>query len=166
MSTEPQIITITEKKLVGMRINTSLSDDKTTALWQQFMPRRNEIKNKLESGFYDVKVYPSNFEMKDFTPQTIFEKWAAIEVSLFNQIPNSMESYTIKGGKYAVFMHKGPASSFHKTLQYIFGVWLPDANYTLDNRAHFEIMGETYKPDDPNAEEEVWIPIKWNDQDE
>jgi AraC family transcriptional regulator len=28
------------------------------------------------------------------------------------------------------------------------------------DRSHFEIMGEKYKLNDPNSEEEVWIPIK------
>jgi AraC family transcriptional regulator len=37
---------------------------------------------------------------------------------------------------------------------------LPGSDYSLDSRAHFEILGKKYKHDDPNSEEEVWIPIK------
>jgi AraC family transcriptional regulator len=47
-----------------------------------------------------------------------------------------------------------------KTFQYIFGTWLPNSEYVLDNRPHFEILGEKYKNDDPTSEEEIWIPIK------
>ena len=32
--------------------------------------------------------------------------------------------------------------------------------YTLDDRPHFEILGEKYKNQDPDSEEELWIPIK------
>ncbi|MGK2861531.1 MAG: GyrI-like domain-containing protein [Chitinophagaceae bacterium] len=43
---------------------------------------------------------------------------------------------------------------------YIFNTWLPPSGYDLDNRPHFEILGEKYKNDDPLSEEEIWIPIK------
>ena len=52
------------------------------------------------------------------------------------------------------------ASEFSKTMQHIFTRWLPESNYRLDNRPHFEVLGERYKNNDPNSEEEVWIPIK------
>jgi AraC family transcriptional regulator len=37
---------------------------------------------------------------------------------------------------------------------------LPNLGYTLDDRAHFEVLGEKYKNNDPLSEEEIWIPIK------
>jgi len=30
----------------------------------------------------------------------------------------------------------------------------------LDNRPHFEVLGEKYKNGDPESEEEIWIPVK------
>jgi AraC family transcriptional regulator len=57
-------------------------------------------------------------------------------------------------------LHKGAASDGPKTFQYIFGTWLPDSEYLIDNRPHFEILGEKYKNEDPTSEEEIWIPIK------
>ena len=63
------------------------------------------------------------------------------------------------GGLYAVFFYKG-SSSDTKIFQYIFTNWLPDSGYTLDNRPHFEILGENYKNGDPGSEEEIWIPVK------
>jgi AraC family transcriptional regulator len=32
--------------------------------------------------------------------------------------------------------------------------------YFLDDRPHFEILGDKYKNGDPDSEEEIWIPIK------
>jgi hypothetical protein len=32
----------------------------------------------------------------------------------------------------------------------------------LDNRPHFEILGEKYKNADPDSEEDVYIPVKQN----
>ncbi len=37
---------------------------------------------------------------------------------------------------------------------------LPNSEYELENRPHFEVLGEKYKNNDPNSEEEIWIPIK------
>ncbi len=45
-------------------------------------------------------------------------------------------------------------------MKYIFGSWLPESEYELDSREHFEVLPETYQPMNPKAREEVWIPIK------
>lgn len=74
--------------------------------------------------------------------------------------PPEMETYLLKGGKYAVFIHQGLASEATKIMQYIFGQWLPQSKYVLDSREHFEILPEGYSPLDPQAREEIWIPIK------
>ena len=84
----------------------------------------------------------------------------SIEVSDINAIPDDMESYTLTGGLYAVFTHKGAAATGPETFRYIFGTWLPASEYGLDNRAHFEILGDKYRNDDPDSEEEIWIPIR------
>lgn len=95
-----------------------------------------------------------------FSPTKLFEKWAAVEVSSFDAIPDGMASYNLKGGKYAVFIHRGLASSAPRTMGYIFGEWLPDSGYELDDREHFEVLPPGYNPLDDNAQEEVWIPVK------
>jgi len=42
---KPRIENITKKYLIGMRIKMTLANNKTSELWQQFMPRPKEIKN-------------------------------------------------------------------------------------------------------------------------
>jgi AraC family transcriptional regulator len=156
---EPRIEILQEKKLVGKRIVMSLSTDKTVDLWRSFMPMRKEIKNIIGNELYSMQVYSQTY-FNDFNPNTEFEKWACMEVTDFDSIPNEMESFTLKGGLYAVFLHKGTASEGQKTFQYIFETWLPNSVYVLDNRPHFEILGAKYKNEDPDSEEELWIPIK------
>jgi AraC family transcriptional regulator len=155
---EPKIQTLAEKKLIGKRMWMSLSNNKTGELWKSFMQRRKEIKNNIGSDLYSMQMYdPSYFT--NFNPQSEFEKWAAIEVVDFNVIPEGMESFTLQGGQYAVFFYKGPVSSGPKIFQYIFGTWLPKSEFILDHRPHFELLGEKYKNEDPDSEEEIWIPI-------
>lgn len=157
---QARIEILREKKLVGKSIIMSLANNKTNELWKWFMSERNQIKNTLGSDLYSMQIYDKSLDFKDFNQNTEFEKWAAIEVADFNTIPDKMGSYTLISGLYAVFVHKGPSNEFQKTFQFIFGQWLPSSEYNLDKRPHFEILGEKYKNNDPNSEEEVWIPIR------
>lgn len=156
---KPRIETLAGKKLVGNRIRMSFSDNRTFELWRGFMPRRKEIRNSLGTDLYSVEVYPPTFWEK-FSTGTEFEKWAAIEVSDFNAPPDQMETLTLPAGLYAVFVHRGPASTGSETYDYIFKSWLPNSDFTLDNRPHFAVMGEKYKQNDQDSEEEIWIPVK------
>jgi AraC family transcriptional regulator len=154
---EPRIEIISEKKLIGKRMIMSLSDNKTSDLWRSFMPYRKEIKS-IDSNLYSLQIY-GDLYFADFNPNTTFKKWAAVEVTDFNNIPNDMETFILESGSYAVFSYKG-SSSDNSIFEYIFANWLPNSQYELDNRPHFEILGEKYKNNDPNSEEEIWIPIK------
>jgi len=123
------------------------------------MPRRNEIDHKAGQDLFSVEVYDPHF-FQPFDINREFEKWAAVEVSVLNTLPDKMKSLTIPGGVYAVFLYKGPASEAEKTYRHIFMTWLPASGYLLDNRPHFALMGEKYKHEDPSSEEEIWIPVK------
>ena len=155
---KPRIETISEKKLVGKRLTMSLADNKTGDLWKSFIPRVKEITNTLTSDFTSLAVYRSTYFV-DFSPINEFEKWATIEVSGFENILNDLETFKLTGGLYAVFDYKG-SSNDPSIFQYIFGTWLPNSDYLLDDRPHFEVLGEKYKNADPNSEEEIWIPIR------
>jgi AraC family transcriptional regulator len=156
----PDIREIPEKKLVGMRMKMSLAFNQTPALWKRFMQRRREIKNNLSSELISMQVYEAGFDIRSFNMNTIFEKWAATEVDELDAIPADMESIILPAGLYAVFLHIGDASTGPQTFQYIFGTWLPNSGYILDDRPHFEVLGEKYKNEDPDSEEEIWIPIR------
>jgi AraC family transcriptional regulator len=155
----PRIETINEKKLVGKQMIMCYADYKIGELWASFMPRRNEIQNKLSNDLISLVVYsPTHF--LDFKPTNEFERWATVEVESFDNVPNEMETFVLPGGLYAVFLYKGLSTGISSFYQNVFNIWLPNSNYILDNRAHFEVLGEKYKNNDPTSEEEIWIPIK------
>lgn len=153
-----RIETISEKKIIGKQIKMSFSENKTFQLWKNFMPLKSNIRNVINSNLFSIEVYPQQF-FDSFNPNSEFIKWAGVEVLNFENIPSEMESLIIPEGLYAVFVHKGLASEGFKTYQYIFQTWLPDSVYQLDNRPHFAIMGEKYKNDSPESEEEIFIPV-------
>lgn len=155
---KPRIEKINNKKFVGLKLLMNLSDNKTGELWKSFMPRRNEIANNISNDVFSIAIYePMYFE--DFKPANKFEKWAAIEVTDFQFVPVGMETLTLPTGLYAVFEYKG-SSTDNSIFEFIFREWLPNSDFKLDNRPHFEVLGEKYKNNDPDSEEEIWIPIK------
>ncbi|MCC3153165.1 GyrI-like domain-containing protein [Hymenobacter sp. BT770] len=156
---KPRIEQLAEKKLIGKRITMSLAQNKTRELWQSVMPRRREILNPLGPEFYSMQLYGSGY-FQDFSPTTEFEKWATVAVTDFDSVPQGMETFTLPGGLYAVFLHRADDSTADQTFRHIFENWLPASGYLLDDRPHFELLGEKYKNNGPGSEEEIWIPIK------
>jgi len=142
---------------MGKRMRMSLVNNKTRELWQGFMTSRKLITNSIGTDLYSMQIYDPMYFVR-FSPVNEFEKWATTEVTDFETVPLGMETIVLPGGMYAVFLHKGPASEGGRTFQYIYGTWIPHSEYALDNRPHFEILGDKYKNDDPGSEEEVWIP--------
>ncbi len=159
LTMEPEIRILTKKKLVGIHRTMSLTNNTTRDLWKEFMSRRREVQDVIGAELFSMQIYNAGYFEK-FNPDSEFEKWAAVEVANDFSIPDGMESFVLGGGLFAVFLHTGSASSGPELFRYIFGIWLPGSEYTLDHRPHFEILGEKYKNDDPESEEEIWIPIK------
>ncbi len=148
---------LSEKKLIGQRLPMSFANNRTPELWRSFMSRRKEVQNTVGTDLFSLQNYENINPFENFNPEALFEKWASVEVTDFNNIPERMEIFTLTGGLYAVFDYKGNSPAI---FQYIFHTWLPNSGYELDKRPHFEVLGEKYKNNDPNSEEEIWIPIQ------
>lgn len=156
--------------ILGKSLEMSLAQDKTQALWQSFGPFVKNIENRKDRNFISLQKFNSVFDPKNFDPNTRFTKWAGVALNKSNEERRTEEThagrlpglshYEIQGGMYAVFTHVGPASEFRRSLEFIFGEWFPKNAYQVDDREHFEVLPEGYRPDDPYAQEEIWIPIR------
>lgn len=58
------------------------------------------------------------------------------------------------------FLYQGPANAGATVFRYILQEWLPASAYMLDNRPHFEVLGEKYTNEGSASEEGIWIPIQ------
>lgn len=155
---EPDIRHSGNKLLAGKRVMTSLISNRTSELWRSFMPVRHLIKTVKGNDLYSLQLYPADYFLQ-FNPSAPFEKWATIEIISIDDLPPEVESFSLTDGLYAVFHYKG-SSTDTRIFQYIFTQWLPASDYVLDDRPHFEVLGEKYKNADPESEEEIWIPVK------
>jgi AraC family transcriptional regulator len=155
---QPEVKIISAKKLVGHHITMSLTNNKTFALFSGFIPKRSEIKDPVNNDIFCLKIYPSDY-FRNFNPARTFEKWALTEVNDFCNVPHHMTPFELPEGLYAVFHYKG-SNTDHNIFNYIFREWLPNSEYDLDDRPHFDIMGSKYRNNDPESEEDLYIPIK------
>lgn len=157
----PEIKITKEKIIIGLYEVMSLSENTTAMLWKRFGPRRKEIINTSCGGSYSIQVYDKSFIRGEFLPTTRFEKWAGVCVDHKDRVPKGMEVLIIPAGKWAVFQYQGMTTQFYKMARYIYEEWLPNSEYLLDHRPHFEYMPSNYLgPMHPEAQEEVWVPIK------
>ena len=156
MNTTPSIITLSETLLVGKHLEMSLQQDQTAALWGSFGPLIKTISNRLDTYRYSLQEYPAHY-FDQFNPALTFKKWALVAVKDHTNVPEACEKFTIPDGGYAVFHHKG---NDIRIFQYIYSHWLPSSGFTLDQRPHFELLGEKYKNGDPASEEDIYIPIR------
>lgn len=148
-----------EKKIIGIRQTMSLVNNTTGELFRSFMQRRSEIQNRANSDLLCVQNFPEGY-YRAFNPATTFEKWAAAEVTSFDQVPDGMETAIVPVGLYTVFLFKGTPANAGPFFQNIFANWFPSSGYELDLRPHFDVLGSKYKNNDPESEEEIWIPVR------
>jgi len=153
----PEIKIFPATKFIGKNLSFTYANYRAFELWSSFMPRRKEVQNAVGMELYNIQINPENF---DFNPNTPFVKWATVAVSTYDFVPEDMEKLEIEEGLYAVFNYKGDQSNAAAFFKSIYTEWLPNSVFDLDTRPQFEILGEKYKNNDSNSEEEIWIPIK------
>lgn len=146
-------------KLVGLHAAMSFREPAIRQLWQTLGPRVADITNRVGRNFISMRIYDPPLETAPL-PDSQFVQWAAVEVSDFDRVPRALQTHVLSSGLYAVFTHHGTADSFDRTAELIFGQWLPSSQYELAPREFFEVLGPHYRPDDPEAREDVWIPVQ------
>lgn len=156
---KPRIIDLPNTILVGLKVEMNYSNNLTSELWKRFMPMRAAIQHPLGSELYSVEQYDADFFL-DFDPTKLFIKWAAVQVKHGSEQPDSLEILQIPAGPYAVFLYRGNSAGASEFYQQIFSNWLSVEGLMPDDRPHFAKMGEKYKNNHPDSEEEIWIPVK------
>ncbi len=142
-------------KIVGMEIETTvqecIEDSKLSSLWERFMARFLEVKDKVNEG--------THFGACFVTGECSFKYLAAVEVTSFDNIPQGMVKAEIAASKYAVFTHKGPLSKLNETYGKLYEKDMPESGLKQKN-FWFEFYREKVYEESPNVELELWIAVE------
>ncbi len=152
---EPVILNFDGAILCGASEAMSLQTFTPWTLWPQIMPRLAQIRNRTSQDLISLRNFNG---IPVFGPQANpdFTYWGGVEVLEANK---GFEHLEIPAGTYAVFHYKG-LSSDSTIWRSIYSQWLPNSEWELDERPHFERLGSKYKNDDPTSEEDIYIPIR------
>lgn len=160
LSLTPEIVTQERMQLVGVKTEFYSVDseknnmaDKLPLLWDEFVPRMEEIQHKVSGLAYGVIQ-----QTKEKTD--LLEYYAAVEVSDINDLPEGMVSVEIPASTYAKFTHKGNVASINNTVNYVYSSWLMQSDKRHTYGADLEIYGEEYIPDSDDSVVYYSIPIK------
>lgn len=155
---EPEIMNIAPIAVAGIRFPESRVEDGYTQAWRSF--KKDFQQHTANNTFYSI--YESE---KLCTPNTFDLQYKAnvfigVESSNYDNKENQ-KLKIIKGGKYAKFTYVGLVENILYFYQYIWGVWLVDSKYELDNRDDFELYTEKFIGEyNQNSEIDIYIPIK------
>lgn len=156
---EPRIERMEGMELVGMRRRMSMAAHAIPELWRAFRARLSEVDRRRSQDFVSMRVYgPLDGRSPDL--HTPFEQWAAVEVEPGGPVPEGMVRHRLEGGQWAVFDYRGPAAEFAPVARWIHDTWLPASPWVLADREQLEILPSDYVPTDPDAREEIWIPVR------
>ncbi|WP_048641438.1 GyrI-like domain-containing protein [Cyclobacterium amurskyense] len=156
---QPKIVNIKDKHLLGISCRMSVNNNKTPELWKKFMSILHTISSNKPQEFIALQVYEASYFSSAFDPSKEFDQWACMEVENGKEIHQELTPFLLKGGLFAVFNYKGPSTD-HSVFEYIYGTWIPESQFQLDDRPHFQVMGEKYSNNSPSSEEEIWIPLR------
>lgn len=155
----PRIETLRGMTVVGLCRAMSFAESSMGELWRAFRPRVHEVRYRTSDNFISMRIYEDPLVTAP-TLGSRFEQWAAVEVNKPREIPAGLRSHEVEGGLYACFTYVGRADTFADSARHIYSEWLPGSAYRLADRAFFEVLGPSYRPDDPDAREDIWIPIR------
>jgi AraC family transcriptional regulator len=90
-----------------------------------------------------------------------FEYMTGVEVSAASTASGDLKQITLPALKYAVFPHKGDASTLWQTADAAYRNWLPSSGHELADRPKLiERYGEKFDPATKTGDIEIWLPLK------
>lgn len=154
LAMEPEIVTRSEMKVVGIAHQYLEEDLDIGTLWSAFQHHVNKIANRVGSDAFGI--YEEYYETEDSVG---FSYICSVEVSNFDDVPEGMISRIIPEQMYAVFRHGDSLSFLPETLKYIWGSWLPKSNYEYVDKPDFELYAPGIQDEDPDHIIFLYIPV-------
>ncbi len=89
-----------------------------------------------------------------------FEYMTGVEVAALEALPREYGRMRVPAQRYAVFTHRGHASTLHTTWNAILNDWLPRSGYQMANTPEFELYDARFDFRTGSGVIEVWCSIQ------
>lgn len=149
-------IVITERKplkIIGMKIVTSMRENKIPELWNSFFDRIHEIENTVNPAVSIGVCF-------DVQEDEHFSYIAGRVISDGHSVPKGMVLKKLPKQLVAVFTHKGPVEKLSETYNYIFEEWLPNSQYEHVKAPDLEWYDDRFKFGEEDSEMDIHIPVR------
>lgn len=163
ISAEPQMVDCAELHLVGLtavyRGVTSENpndNDVVPKLWDRFFTRQHEIKASYPGARYGAWI-PAPNRRGDCPDQYV--ALASVEIPPNGAVPAKMEKWVARAGRYARFIHRGPARLIGETISYIYTSWLPRAKHRRGSGFDYLKLDSRFAGENDHSEIEYYLPI-------
>lgn len=161
----PSYVELPEKFLIGMgarfiSIMCPDADNKVVipALWHQFVNRVDEIPQRRGQASYGlVEELPPG---KRTGAKGELYYVACVAAASDAPPPAGMITRSIPAGRYAVFTHRGKLDTLARTMDHIYGQWLPQSGIQLRKGPHIEVYDARFNPDSDDSEFDICLPVK------
>jgi AraC family transcriptional regulator len=142
-----------EIKIVGLAMQTDVFKCQKDApkLWDKFMRTAKLIKKVKKIGeYYGVALVNG---------ECSFRYIAGVEVEDFDDVPDSMITYTIPSSKYAIFEHKGLLSKLGNTYADLYESVMPKSGLK-QKKFWFEKYDDRFDKNSKDSVMELWIAVE------
>ena len=154
---KPEIRTLSPQKVLFVR-KTGPYATAAAEAWSVLMPYA--YSGRMISK--DTKAIGISHDSPDITPEEKIRYDACITVKGAVKPEGEIGVQTIAGGRYAVFLHKGPYKNFNKTYDHIMAEWYPESGEKFRDLPCFEVYlnrdPRRTKPE--NLRTEIHVPIE------
>jgi AraC family transcriptional regulator len=154
---EPKIITLGPLYLAGQPYYGNPEGGAFAKAWERFNTRNNPVPGRVDPRvYYGLEVYGA-----DFMTEHNWFYMPAVEVSDLSQLTGLLFGKILPACKYAVFTASHGLASIPEAFMYGYSKWIPNSAYQVAHPFDFELYDDArFHGDDPNAEIDVYIPIK------
>lgn len=156
----PKILTLPERKIIGCSYTLknvfSETQDFLEILkdhWSNFIKRLPEIQTLPSLHRYGVLKDDSCFDDDNFI------YFSGVEVMNYDHIPKGLETYTLPAQTYAVFQSEGRGENSAQTMDYIYGIWLPQSEFKRDSGDDYELFDQGFSLDSKNSYYYYYLPV-------
>ena len=125
--------------------------------WTSLLERQAEIPGRIPKTYYGLTVSRSG----QFVEDTL-DYIAGVPVTAMPQIPHGMIAYTFPTQQVAMFdVFAGTADNTAKTVDYIYGYWLPNSPFIRGHGNDYELFENVDSFEDPKLQSKYVVPIEY-----